>query len=185
MGTDFKPYLTMHGEMVGILGTPTKYKDILGHPLAVGDTVEIFNRSGVSYGENVITDDGDQYIMGIKSSCDGKAGTTGYWRIVKKRGYKDIKNGERVDGVIYVTEETPMDNRIPESPLEPKESRIHYEDPKFFCNQCDNTFGEEQDKFHLCKECEANALKKFKDFMETFTPAERALLNWHYDGQYL
>ncbi|SHI23913.1 hypothetical protein SAMN02745823_03784 [Sporobacter termitidis DSM 10068] len=100
---EFTPHLVMHGETVGIIGTPTRFRDILGRPLAVGDVVEIFNRTSVSYGDNVLCDDGRQYVMGIKSSCDDRIGSAGYWRLLKKRGYDDVKNGERIDGVVYVT----------------------------------------------------------------------------------
>ena len=67
----FEPHLEMHGENVGVIGTPTKFTDILGRPLAVGDVVEIFNRSNVSYGDNAVCQDDSPYVMGIKSSCDG------------------------------------------------------------------------------------------------------------------
>jgi len=100
----FTPHLEMHGEIIGILGTPTKFCDVLGRPLAVGDVVEIFNRSNISYGDNVVCDDGAQYVMGIKSSCDGKTGAAGYWKLLKKRRFDEVQHGERVDGVTYVKE---------------------------------------------------------------------------------
>jgi hypothetical protein len=101
-----KAHLEMRGENVGCIGKPTKFKDVLGRSLAVGDVVEIFNRSGVSYGDNTVCDDGCAYVMGIKASCDGHTGATGYWRLLKKRGCGEMRHGERVDGVLYVREKT-------------------------------------------------------------------------------
>ena len=98
----FIPHLEMHGEQVGRLGMATKFRDVLGRPLAVGDVVELFNRSNVSYGDNTVCCDGSPYVMGIKSSCDGASGSTGYWRLLKKRDHEQVGNGECIDGVRYV-----------------------------------------------------------------------------------
>jgi hypothetical protein len=101
----FTPHLKMHGEQVGVLGVSTNFKDILNRPLVIGDVVEIFNQLNVSFGDNVVCDDGTKHIMGIKSSCDNKTGTTGYWKMFKKRGFIDVQHGERVDGVTYIKEQ--------------------------------------------------------------------------------
>ena len=101
----FTPHLEMHGEHVGDIGAHTSFRDILGRPLAVGDVVEIFNRSNVSYGDNAVCQDGSPYVMGIKSSCDGSTGATGYWRLLRKRRHDEVRHGERVDGVLYVKED--------------------------------------------------------------------------------
>jgi hypothetical protein len=101
----FTPHLEMHGERVGVIGAPTKFRDILGRPLAVGDIAEIFNRSNVSYGDNAVCQDDSPYVMGIKSSCDGSTGATGYWKLLRKRGHDEVRHGERIDGVLYVKAE--------------------------------------------------------------------------------
>lgn len=104
----FVPHLMLYypSRNYGVIGEPTNYKDAVGRPLFVGDTVEHY-RNGKSFGETVIVDakpDG-KYVMGIQIYCNEEEGTTGGWAIVKKRSFKDVKNGEKVYNIIYVKEQ--------------------------------------------------------------------------------
>lgn len=121
----FTPHLVMYGETVGALGTPTRFRDFLGRSLVVGDIVEIFNSSNSSYSDNVVCDDGAQYVMGIKSACNERAGTTGYWKLLKKRGFDEVRHGECVDGVTYVKNKKGcgdmLNRNIPEPSVDPPE----------------------------------------------------------------
>lgn len=95
-------FYSPHREL-GVCGTPTKYTDAHGTPLFVGDVVEHFadNRS---FGETVITDDGKQFVMGIRSQCNNETGEIKGWTIIKKKSFSDMKRGDTVfhDEVQYV-----------------------------------------------------------------------------------
>ena len=40
--------------------------------------------------------------MGIEDECNDKDGTTGEWKILKKRSFDEVENGEEVFGIKYV-----------------------------------------------------------------------------------
>lgn len=101
------PYLTCNeihnSPSYGVIGTPTNYKDVLGRSLFVGDTVDIFTLNGDCVDETCVVEtkaDG-QFIMGIACDCNPKKGTTGNWKILKKRSYKDVEDGESVGMIDY------------------------------------------------------------------------------------
>ena len=105
----FVPHLeSLHGEHYGYIGEQTNYKDAIGRPLCVGDTVELYKgteyhcetavvKAHLGYGGRNLK----AFIMGIADRCDQK---TGYidngWQIIKKRSYEDVADGEKVYGVI-------------------------------------------------------------------------------------
>ena len=96
---EFVPHLELNGNHYGNIGEPTNYKDAIGRPLCVGDVVEHFNDENVSFGDTMIVQAGvvnvgKIFVMGIESSCDDKRGTTGLWKIIKKRSYEEVKHGE-------------------------------------------------------------------------------------------
>lgn len=101
---EFTPHLEAVGRCYGVLGTPTKYKDILGKELFVGDTVSVFDDNGRMITETPIVDtkEGGQFVMGIERDCDKEAGTTGEWEILKSHSYEDIKDGTHVNFVTYI-----------------------------------------------------------------------------------
>ena len=101
---EFTPHLEVVGMCYGVLGTPTKYKDILGKELFVGDTVSVFDDDGRMIIETPIVETGEdgQFVMGIETDCDKEAGTTGEWEILKSHSYEDIKDGTHVNFVTYV-----------------------------------------------------------------------------------
>lgn len=105
---DDTPHLTCNeiynSPSYGVIGTPTKYKDVLGRALFVGDTVDLFTENGDCIDEVAVveTEAEGQFVMGIACDCDPKKGTTGHWRILKKRSYKDVECGETVGMIDYV-----------------------------------------------------------------------------------
>ena len=105
----FVPYLEedIVGNKLGEIGKETKFVDVVGRKLCVGDVVELFDNNSESYGDRVVVeDDNTQFVMGISIACDCKTGHIGNdWKIIKKRSYKDVNNGETVDGVKFITEE--------------------------------------------------------------------------------
>ena len=104
---EFVPHIKMAtGERVGNIGEPTNYKDAIGRPLRIGDTVEHFNDGCESYGETIIAKDKDMvFVMGIKAACNDKTGSTGSWKIIKKRSHEDVADGETVFRCTYVKSE--------------------------------------------------------------------------------
>ena len=86
------------GNCYGIVGTPTKYKDVYGRPLFVGDIVEIENafRSLQFVAEDDI--DG-AYILGIQKACDPKTGTTRDWKITLVTPFPEVKDGTKAASI--------------------------------------------------------------------------------------
>lgn len=107
---EFVPHLTFKGKNFGNIGEPTNYKDAIGRPLYVGDIVEHFGGTCKSFGDTVIvkskfrSSKGKAFVMGLEIVCDDENGTTGNWKILKKRSFDEVKNGEIVNFVKYVKE---------------------------------------------------------------------------------
>ena len=105
----FVPYLEENivGNKLGEIGKETKFVDVVGRKLCVGDVVELFDNNSESYGDRVVVEyDNTQFVMGISIACDCKTGhISNDWKIIKKRSYKDVNNGEKIGGVKYITEE--------------------------------------------------------------------------------
>lgn len=102
---EFVPFmgeLKWHGAHHGNLGTPTTLKDAIGRPLFVGDVVETFNKEAQSYGEGVVCAEGKTvYVMGLKGVTSNNETPDKGWKLLKKRSYEDVKDGEKIDGVTY------------------------------------------------------------------------------------
>jgi hypothetical protein len=102
----FVPHILQKGEHLGNIGEPTNYKDAIGRPLRVGDTVEHFDDRCHPYGETFVANDGEKiFVMGIKCVCDDKTGSTGRWKIIKKRSAEEVADGEIVFNCKYVKSE--------------------------------------------------------------------------------
>lgn len=104
------PHLLSIGHNYGTIGIPTAYNDVLGRPLFVGDTVDLY-WNGISRGEKVVVQPcdglfaGKQFIMGIDVCCNDKNGEIKFgYKILKNRSHADVKNGTIVDGVKYIKE---------------------------------------------------------------------------------
>lgn len=89
-------------ESYGKVGVLTKYKDVDGKPLCIGDTVTLTSPDGHCYGEcSIVGHNGKDFVMGICVDCDGEKVLNG-WKIKKNRSYTDIKNNEVVDSIKYI-----------------------------------------------------------------------------------
>lgn len=104
------PHLFVMGRNYGIIGTQTKYNDVLGRPLFVGDTVYLY-WNGIFRGEKAVVQPcdnfpaGKQFILGIEAHCNDKNGEIkGEYKILKNRSHAEVKNGTIVDGVKYIKE---------------------------------------------------------------------------------
>lgn len=101
----------------GVMGTPTKFKDVNGQPLFVGDLVIISRlegctRTGKKWVEMpglhlVVDEDSDceaskgQYIMGMCDACNAETGKKDRrFRVRKVKGWKLLEFGENHDGVV-------------------------------------------------------------------------------------
>ena len=100
-----KPHLEscriIYGTHYGEIGKPTKLKDIVGRTLFVGDVVELFNSDNLPFGESSIVEiKGKPFVMGIVNNCSENGEITGGWKIIKKRSYTDVADGEVIDKTI-------------------------------------------------------------------------------------
>lgn len=103
---EFEPYLVAGGYHRGIIGTPTKMRDITGEQLFVGDTVVLVDKRGSFCGEEFICRyDGKNFVAGIGGSCNENGTFSNGWIIVKTKSYKDLKHNEKRDYIIAVLEE--------------------------------------------------------------------------------
>lgn len=105
---EFKPHLTCGKTHYGVIGESTNYKDIVGRPLFIGDTVEHYSSDNCFYGEtSIVKKDDKAFVMGISSSCNDKTGgINDGWKIIKKRSFEEIKDGEKTYlGVEYIKTE--------------------------------------------------------------------------------
>lgn len=101
---EFKPYLENHGTNYGIIGEETSFKDAIGRPLRVGDTVEVYNSDNELCGENVVVREElrSAFVMGIERAC-GANGEIGYgFKIILKRKHEEIADGETVGSIKYI-----------------------------------------------------------------------------------
>lgn len=101
---EFKPYLEDHGTNYGIIGEETPFKDAIGRPLRVGDTVELYDSDNELLGEEAVVSEKFRgaFVMGIDLAC-GTNGEIGYgFKIILKRKHEEIADGETVDGIKYI-----------------------------------------------------------------------------------
>ena len=104
---EFKPYLENHGTNYGIIGEETPFKDAIGRPLRVGDTVEVYDSDNELRGENVVVREElrSAFVIGIERAC-GTNGEIGYgFKIILKRKHEEIADGETVGCVKYIKSE--------------------------------------------------------------------------------
>lgn len=104
---EFKPYLENHGTNYGIIGEETPFKDAIGRPLRVGDTVEVYDSDNELRGERAVVSEKFQgaFVMGINLAC-GTNGEIGYgFKIILKRRHEEIADGETVGCVKYIKSE--------------------------------------------------------------------------------
>lgn len=90
------PHLeTESGYLYGVVGTPTKMKDLRGEPLFVGDIVELYDSLWKNRGDSIIVDDhGDKFVQGIRYGCKDCGDIDHNYIVIKKKSYKDLEKGE-------------------------------------------------------------------------------------------
>lgn len=104
---EFKPYLENHGTNYGIIGEETPFKDAIGRPLRVGDTVELYDSDNELCGERAVASEKSRgaFVIGIDLAC-GTNGEIGYgFKIILKRRQEEIADGETVGCVKYIKSE--------------------------------------------------------------------------------
>lgn len=99
--------LEKNGRNYGYLGRLTKYRDVRGEPLRVGDVVSVSlneKHGECAYQSIVVQTNNTPYILGLAESCYAKTGKIVYYQnhIKKIRSFKDIKNGEILSGIKYI-----------------------------------------------------------------------------------
>lgn len=101
---EFKPHLENCGLNYGIIGEETSFKDAIGRPLRVGDTVELYDSDNELCGETVVVREElrSAFVMGIERAC-GTNGEIGYgFKIILKRKHEEIADGETVGSIKYI-----------------------------------------------------------------------------------
>lgn len=102
----FVPHLKNGRTHFGNIGAATSYKDAIGRPLCIGDTVELYDSELKYRGEcSIVHRYGKTFVMGIACDCDRNTGSTGTWKIIKKRSFDEVKDGEKVDCIKYIKSE--------------------------------------------------------------------------------
>lgn len=104
----FKPFLRFSQINYGYIGQPTLLKDIVGRPLRIGDTVELYDQDNGYRGEKVVTfteEESHSFICGIRSSCKEDGTIKNGWKVILKRKHEDITDGEIVDDIKYIKKE--------------------------------------------------------------------------------
>lgn len=102
----FKPHLEFCGENYGVIGEKTLIQDAIGRNLRVGDTVELYSEDNIYQGERVVVYKREgAFVLGIMSSCRTDGTIVNGWKIILKRRYEQIVDGERASVILYVKEE--------------------------------------------------------------------------------
>lgn len=102
---EFKPYLKGGNTNYGTIGEETPFKDAIGRPLRIGDTVEIYDSDNELLGKDVVVNvkGSGAFVMGLKSEdFTDKNGSTLGFKIILKRKYEDIADGETVGVIKYI-----------------------------------------------------------------------------------
>ena len=101
---EFKPHLENCGLNYGIIGEETPFKDAIGRPLRVGDTVELYDSDNELCGEKAVVSEKFRgaFVMGIERACGTNGEIGGGFKIILKRKHEEIADGETVDGIKYI-----------------------------------------------------------------------------------
>ena len=105
---EFVPHLIFEitGGFCGKIGTPTKMKDTGGKPLFIGDIVEIMEKgSDMRVHTYIIEDEGKSLVMGIEEDCSADGTISDNWVVIKRKGYKELENGETHSFIKAILEE--------------------------------------------------------------------------------
>lgn len=94
-------------EDYGEIGNETKYEDVVGRRLYVGDVVELYHEGALIATTLVVEGTGSgrkkQFIRGIERDCDDEKGTIcGGWEIIKTRFCEAVEDGEIIHLIKFV-----------------------------------------------------------------------------------
>ena len=105
---EFVPHLEGYPDprFYGKIGDETPLKDVIGRALRVGDTVELYGSDNNYRGERAIVKDVNKAsVMGIRVDCREDGTIDCGWKIILKRKFEDIPDGETVGAITYVKKE--------------------------------------------------------------------------------
>lgn len=102
---EFKPHLLWRMNKYGYIGEETPLKDAIGRALRIGDTVELYDENNKFCGERVVCKIcGKAFVCGIEAACEKNGNILLGWKVILKRKYEDIADGEVVDEIKYIKE---------------------------------------------------------------------------------
>lgn len=101
---EFKPWLKDGNTNYGTIGEETSFKDAIGRPLRIGDTVEIYDSDNKLCGEDVVVSRKGRgaFVMGIESSCGTDGEIEDGFKIILKRRHEEIADGKTVGSIKYI-----------------------------------------------------------------------------------
>ncbi len=101
---EFKPWLKDGDTNYGTIGEETPFKDAIGRPLRIGDTVEIYDSDNKLCGEDVVVSRKGRgaFVMGIESSCGTDGEIEDGFKIILKRRHEEIADGKTVGSIKYI-----------------------------------------------------------------------------------
>lgn len=103
---EFTPHLLLekYNTYYGTIGGATFLVDAIGRPLRIGDTVDLYNSRNELRGEfPIVFGTGGAFVMGLKSEdFTDKNGSTLGFKIILKRKYEEIADGETVGSIKYI-----------------------------------------------------------------------------------
>lgn len=101
--SEFIPHLECGGEKFGTIGEKADFTALFGEELYVGDTVEIYcTTSNIKGRKCIVCKYGNCgfFVMGLGNRF--KCGVSDIWQIRKSNSYKELKHGQKIDGVIAI-----------------------------------------------------------------------------------
>ena len=103
---EFTPHLLLekYDTYYGTIGGKTFLVDVIGRPLRIGDTVDLYNSRNELRGEfPIVFGTGGAFVMGLKSeNFTDKSGSLLGFKIILKRKHEEIADGETVGSIKYI-----------------------------------------------------------------------------------
>lgn len=98
------------GSSYGTVGTKTRFKDVAGNELYVGDLVDFeldFDGETMTFREPIVEWYGQQFIMGVQLRCNGRLGTFDdcILSVKKVQDHSEVTLGVLEDNYLEVVED--------------------------------------------------------------------------------